>query len=331
MLQAILNKSMFIANIKSEIKAIESKLPKVMIRSKLDKMTAQKELDSKIKSVKTKVKVDADTTQAEKKIKKIEKQENKSTITPTVDNMQVASGLKQAQKETKTSWERFTSNIIGSNLVRMAVQNVTQAIRDALSTVKELDTIKTNIQIASGTSDSRVNAMMSSYNAMAKDLSTTTKDVAEVANELLCMGEGIANTNELIRSSQILSKVGMIESADAARYLISGLKGYQVAAEDSIDVVSKLTCVDQKAEVSAGGLAEAISRCSNIANNSGTSMDRLIVYTAAVGEATQESMSVIGDAFKSIYSRMNNIIIGRFIDEETGESLRSIRKIVKSL
>jgi TP901 family phage tail tape measure protein len=321
MLQAILNKSMFIANIKSEIKAIESKLPKVMIQSKLDKMAAQKELDSKIKSVKTKVKVDADTTQAEKKIKKIEKQESESTITPTVDNTQVASGLKQAQKETKTSWERFTSNIIGSNLVRMAVQNVTQAIRDALSTVKELDTIKTNIQIASGTSDSRVNAMMSSYNAMAKDLSTTTKDVAEVANELLCMGESIANTNELIRSSQILSKVGMIESADAASYLISGLKGYQVAAEDSINIVSKLTSVDQKAEVSAGGLAEAISRCSNIANNSGTSMDRLIGYTAAVGEATQESMSVIGDAFKSIYSRMNNIIIGRFIDEETGESL----------
>lgn len=197
--------------------------------------------------------------------------------------------------------------------------------------MKELDTIKTNIQMVSGTSDSDVNAMMSSYNAMAKGLSSTTKDVAEAANEFLRMGESIQNTNELIRSAQILSKVGMIESADAASYLISSLKGYQVAAEDSLDIVSKLTSVDLEAAVSAGGLAEAISRCSNIANNSGTSMDRLIGYTAAVGEVTQESMSVIGNAFKSIYSRMNNIKIGRFIDEETGESLSDTEAVLNKL
>lgn len=331
MLQAILDKIKSIANIKGDIKAIEPKLPKVKLQGTLNKTATQKELNSKIKSIKPKVKVDADTTQAEKKIKKIGKQKNKTTITPTVDNSQVVSGLKQAQKETKTLWERFTSGIIGANLVRMAVQRVTQAIREAIVTVKELDTIKTNIQMVSGTSDSDVNAMMSSYNAMAKGLSSTTKDVSEAANEFLRMGESIENTNELIRSTQILSKVGMIESADAASYLISSLKGYQVAAEDSLDIVSKLTSVDLEAAVSAGGLAEAISRCSNIANNSGTSMDRLIGYTAAVGEVTQESMSVIGNAFKSIYSRMNNIKIGRFIDEETGESLSDTEAVLNKL
>lgn len=330
-LRAVLDKIKSIANIKSDIKAIEPKLPKVKIQGTLDKTATQKELNSKIKSIKPKVKVDADTTQAEKKIKKIGKQKNKTTITPTVDNTQVVSGLKQAQKETKTLWERFTSGIIGANLVRMAVNRVTQAIKEAIATVKELDTIKTNIQMVSGTSDSDVNAMMSSYNAMAKNLSSTTKDVAEAANEFLRMGESIQNTNELIRSSQILSKVGMIDSADAASYLISSLKGYQVEAENSIDIVSKLTSVDLEAAVSAGGLAEAISRCSNIANNSGTSMDRLIGYTAAVGEVTQESMSVIGNAFKSIYSRMNNIKIGKFIDDETGESLSDTEAVLNKL
>ena len=320
-LRAILDKIKSIANINVDIKAIESKLPKIKLQGTLIKTAIQKEVNSKLKLIRpNKIKVDADTTQAEKNIKKIEKQETDTTITPKVDDTQVVSDLKKAQKEVKSTWNKITDAVF-NNLIRMAVQSVVQAIREAISAVKELDTIKTNIQMISGASDSGVNDMMSSYNAMAKELSSTTKDVAEAANEFLRMGESVADTNELIRSSQILSKVGLIESADAASYLISSLKGYQVAAEDSLDVVSKLTSVDLEAAVSAGGLAEAISRCSNIANNSGTSMDRLIGYTAAVGEVTQESMSAIGDGFKSIYSRMNNIKVGKFIDDETGESL----------
>ena len=330
-LQAMLDKVKSLANIKADIKAIESKLTKIKIKGTLDKSATQKEINTKIKSINPKVKIDADTTQAERKIKKIGKQKNKTTITPTVNNTQMVSGIKQAQKQTKTLWERFMNGAIGTNLIRMTVQSMIQAIKDAISSVKELDAIKTNIQMVSDTSDSGVNAMMSSYNAMAKELGSTTKDVAAAANEFLCMGESLSNTYELIRSSQILSKVGMIQSSEAASYLTSSLKGYQVAAEESMDIVSKLTAVDLEAAVSAGGLAEALSKCANIANNSGVTMDRLIGYTAAIGETTQKSMSEVGNSFQALLSRMNNIKIGRFIDDETGESLSDIEGVLNGL
>lgn len=145
------------------------------------------------------------------------------------------------------------------------------------------------------------------------------------------MGESVSSTNELIKSSQVLSKVGMIESSDAASYLISSMKGYKVAAEDSMDIVSKLTSVDLEAAVSAGGLAEALSKCANIADNSGVSMDRLVGYTATVGEVTQKSMSEVGNSFQSIFSRMNNIKINRFIDDDTGESLSDTESVLNKL
>ncbi len=329
--QAVLDKVKSVANIKTDIKAIESKLPKLKIQGTLNTTSTRKELNSKLKSIKPKVKVDADTTQAEKKIKKIGKQKTNATITPTVDTTQVVSGLKKAQKETKTLWERFVSGAIGANLVRMSVQKVTQAIHEAVKAVKELDTIKTNIQMVSGTTNSEVNSMMQSYNAMAKELSSTTREVGEAANEFLRMGESIETTNELIRSSQVLSKTGMIESADAASYLISSLKGYQIAAKDSMDVVSKLVETDTAAAVSAGGLAEAISRCASIANNSGTTMDRLIGYAAAIGEVTQESMSVVGNSMKTLYSRFSNLKLNRFVDDETGESLSDVETVLNKL
>ena len=311
-LQAMFDRANSLANITKGMKAIVAKL-------------------SKLKMMIPKFKVDADTTAAQNKIESLEQKKTKTTVQTEVDNSKVVSELKEAQKETKTLWEKFSSGAIGTNLIRMSVQRVIQAIMEAVAAVKELDILKTNIQMVSGASDSDVNTMMSSYNVMAKELSSTTKDVAKAANEFLCMGESIENTNELIRSSQVLSKVGMIQSTDAASYLISSLKGYQVAAEDSIDIVNKLTSVDSKAAVSAGGLAEAISRCSNAANSSGTSMDRLIGYTAAVGEVAQESMPAVGNAFKSIYSRMNNIKIGRLIDDESGESLSDTEAALNKL
>lgn len=330
MLQAMLDKVKSLTNIKKDIKSIEPKL-KIKIQGILDKAATRKELNAGLKSIKPKIKVDADTSQAIKKIKKLGQQKTKATVQATVDNSQVISSLKETQKETKSLFDRFINGTVGVNLVRMSIQKVTQAINEAIAGIKELDKIKTNIQMVSGTSDPGVDAMMQSYNSMAKDLKSTTKAVSEAANEFLRMGESVANTNELIRSSQVLSKVGMIESSDAASYLISSLKGYKIAAEDSINIIDKLTSVDLEAAVSAGGLAEAMSRCANIANSSGTSMNRLIGYMATAGEVTQDSMSVIGNSFKSMYSRMNNIKIGRFIDDESGESLSDTEAVLSRL
>jgi len=235
-IQAVLDRVKSIANIKTDIKAIEPKLPKIKVQGTLDNTATRKELNTKLKSVKPKVKVDADTTQAEKMIKKIGQQKNKTTIAPTIDNTQVVSGLKKAQEETKTLWEKISSGAVSANLVRLSVQKVTQAIHEAVKAVKELDKIKTDIQTASGVSDSEVNSMMRSYNQMAKDLSSTTMDVGEAANEIVRMGESLTTTNKLIENSTMLAKIGMIENSQATEYLISSMKGFQISAEDSTEI-----------------------------------------------------------------------------------------------
>lgn len=329
-LQAMLDKVKSIANLKAAIKSIEQKLSKIKIQSTLDSATTQKNLNTTLKTIKPKVKVDTDTSTAVKTIQKLEQQKTNTTITPVVDNSQVVSSLKTSQKETKTLFDKFLNGAVSANLTRMSIQKVTEAIYQAIQGVKELDTIKTKIQMTSGATDSEVNAIISSYNSIAKGLSSTTRAVAETAYEFLYMGESAANTNELIKNTQMLAKIGMLDSSDAASYLVSSMKGYQIAAKDSVDIVNKLTAVDTEAAVSAGGLAEALSICSNIANSSGTSMDRLIGYTAAVGEVTQKSMSEVGNSFQSIYSRMSNIKIGHFVDDETGESLSDTETVLNN-
>lgn len=45
----------------------------------------------------------------------------------------------------------------------------------------------------------------------------------------------------------VLSKVGMIESAEATEYLTSAMKGYKVEVDDAMGIIDKLTKIDLNA------------------------------------------------------------------------------------
>ncbi|MDE6312812.1 MAG: phage tail tape measure protein [Lachnospiraceae bacterium] len=331
-ISAALNKAKSIANIKADIKYLESRLPKIKISAALNKTHTENELNSQIKTITPKVQVSADTTKAEQKIQSLgKKKDNVITIQSKVDTTQAANELKKMQEKTTSLLDTFASNPIGTTLISMNMQQMTKAISDTIQVAEKLDKIKTSIQMATNMTDSEMDSMMQSYNSMAMQLGTTTQQIATSANNLIRMGESVSDTNEIIQTAQMLSKIGMIDSADAASYLISSMKGYQITAENSVEILDKLAAVDMEAAVSAGGLAESLAKCAAMANTSGTSLSNLMGYMAVVGEATKKSMSEVGNSFQSIYNRMNNIKLGNLVDDETGESLADTENILNNL
>lgn len=327
-LQAMLDKVKSLANIKKDIKEIQPKIPPIKLTGELNESKTSASINKSAKKIKPKISIDADTSKLDKTLEKSLKKKRSIKITPSIDSTEFSKTSKEVEKQSKTLFSKLSNNIAGLDITRRVLQEFINSVKNAIGNVKELNRISTDVQMASGATKSETNGLMSSYHSLAKEISSTTKATAENANTFIRMGESLRDTNTLIKNSQMLSKIGMIENADSADYLISMMKGYQVAARDSINIVDKLTSVDMSAAVSAGGLAQAMSRVSNIANNSGTSMDRLIGYIATVGEVTQKSMSEVGNSFQSIYSRMNNIKIGKFIDDETGEDLSDTEAVL---
>jgi phage-related minor tail protein len=57
-----------------------------------------------------------------------------------------------------------------------------------------------------------------------------------------------------------LSTVGMIDSAKATEYLISTMKGWKLGVDDMEGVIDKMAELDRNAAISAGDIAEAMSR-----------------------------------------------------------------------
>lgn len=289
---------------------------------------------------KARIEAELDTSKVEQQIKGLENQKIKikaDTGTASTDIKKVDNNLKTASASANT----FGSNLrkalsIGSSaaVVAKGFQIVRNSVRDAIEATKEFDSCIKDIRTVTGTSFSEATVMLRQYNAVAKELGATTKEISDAAVTWLRQGKSTADTNKLIEETMKLSKVGMIDSGDAAKYLTSALNGYKLSVEDAAAVVDKLTMLDSSAAVTAAGLAEAMSKTAVSANTAGVSMDQLLGYLAAVGEVSQEPMSVVGNAFKTFFARYSDIKSNKLelIDEDgTIETLSDVEQSLKNV
>ena len=203
----------------------------------------------------------------------------------------------------------FTAYLVVLNEIRKAASNTRQEITD-------LDKSITDLSVAMGQGRNAAAEYLKQLNQQAQDIGATTKEVADSADSWLRQGKSVKETGELVYDSMILSKLGQIESADASTYLTSALNGYKKSASEAINIVDKLTAVDMESASDAGGLAESMSKTASAADMAGVSMDKLIGMIATVKEVTQDSDESVGNMFKSVFSRMNQIKAGKFVDLE---------------
>lgn len=227
--------------------------------------------------------------------------------------------LKQGMK----SFSYWTSSTF---LIMKAIQEVRQVITN----VKELDNAMMDLTMATGYNKNQVEELMDTYFKLGEELSATATDVAASADTWLRQGKSIAETNELIKDSMILSKISGLSAEESTKYLTSAMKGYKVATEDVLGVVDKLSAVDMASATDVGGLAEGMSEVAASADLAGVSMDKLLGYLAIVGETTQSGMSEVGTSFNAIFARMGNIKLARLKDyQNNGEDLSNVETVLR--
>lgn len=221
----------------------------------------------------------------------------------------------------------FETKVV-QNLAYALLALVGNAFRQVYRNVVELDSAITDLQIATGYTREETANLVKDYSKLAQELGATVTQVTAAADTWLRQGYDVAETNTLIKNTLMLAKLGQLESAEAAKALTSAMKGYKLSVEESIKVVDKFTAVDMEAAVSAGDIATAMSETAVSAESAGVSMDRLIGYIATVSEVTQDGAESVGTFYKTMFARMSNIKAGKFVDDETGESLNDVAAVL---
>lgn len=293
----------------------------INVKVKLDDSEAQKKLNDLTKKER-KIDIDVDTSDIDQASKKVDGLKNKDvkvdakvtgkeTIDSTAKSLDKATKSASGFGSTIKSFAKFGAYLQGFQLL-------TQVTQEALQAIKEIDAAIVDLQVASGESYETVRQMVSGYNEMAKSIGATTTEVSRAADTWLRQGKSVSEANELIQQSMVLSKLGQIDSDDASTYLTAMINGFHVATDEVSSLNDAITSIDMSAAVDAAGLAEATSRVAASADLAGVSLERLLGYEAAIGEASQESMSVVGNSLKSIFQRLGSIKAGNLelIDED---------------
>lgn len=270
---------------------------------------------SKLEKRQGKINVDIDNSGINKATQGINRLNNASNNTNTI-----FSKLKNTLKDT------FSHGKLAMTGYLLALNEINKAGKQAKETIEGLDSVVTDLSIAMNDSRDKAYDYLNTLNRQAKELKVTTETVAKASDDWLRSGRTISETNTLVRDSTVLSVLGQTESADATKYLTAITNAYRLSAEDTIDVVSRLTYVDGLSASSAGGLAQSLSKTASAAQMAGVEIDALIGYVAAIKDVTQAEDSEIGNALKGIFARFNNIKVSKFTDDETGEALNDVEK-----
>lgn len=291
----------------------------VKVQAQLEDTKFKKQMEQLSKK-KYKVNVDVSNSGSKKATRDLEQLAYEATHTQTVFGK-----LKRSVGET------FSGNKLAVTAYLAILKAIKGAASDAKTAIVDMDKAVTDLSVAQGQGRDTAANYLKQLNLQAQSIGATTKEVAQSADSWLRQGKSVKETGDLVYDSMILSKLGQIESAKASEYLTSALNGYKKSASEAIDIVDKLTAVDMESASDAGGLAESMSRTASAASMAGVSMDKLIGMISTVKEVTQASDESVGNMFKSVFSRMNQIKAGKFVDEETGESLNDTEKVLNAI
>lgn len=234
--------------------------------------------------------------------------------------------VKAAKKEVVKFGDIVSGTFLGTSLSNLFQTGLSRGIEF----FKDYDETLTRTMMVTGQTREEVNSLTSSYNKLANQLSSTTKDVAAAQLVFYQQGLGTSEALKMTEASIAVSKTGGIGAAEAADRLTAAVRGYQLSANEAMDIADKMSALDAAAASSVDELTVAMQKSASQARMAGLDLDYYMAYLSTMQEITREAPENIGTAMKSITSRLQEIKdIGKI--EEDGTTFSNVAKALTSI
>jgi TP901 family phage tail tape measure protein len=147
--------------------------------------------------------------------------------------------------------------------------------------------------------------------SIAKNTGQSFQEVAKAATEFSRQGLGVEETLKRTSEALILSRLSGLDAAKSVEALTAAVNSYASQAVTASEVVNKFANVDAAFAVSSADLAEALQRVGSSAAQSGVSLNELIAIVTSAQQTTARGGAVIGNSFKTIFTRLQR---GKVVD-----------------
>jgi TP901 family phage tail tape measure protein len=199
----------------------------------------------------------------------------------------------------------FGATVTIINAVTSSFSNLISATINTEQRFTELKSILNDTKISASENASNFKKLREEVFLAAKATGQSFDVAATAATEFARQGASVEETSKRLTAALILTRTTGLDAAKSVESLTAVMNGYTSASLSASQIVNKFVAVDDDFAVSAKDIAEALSRSGSAANDAGVKIDELIGLVAALQEKTARGGPVIGNALKSIFTRLS--------------------------
>lgn len=191
------------------------------------------------------------------------------------------------------------------------------ALEQAYGYTKDLDRSLNEIRIVSGQSAEDMAQFAEQANKAAKALSTTTTDYTDAS--LIYYQQGLSDQEVLDRTETTIkmANVAGISAETASQQLTAIWNNFYDGSESLEHYADVLVKLGAATASSSDEISEGIEKFAAVANTVGLSYEYAASALATVTAQTRESASVVGTAFRTLFSRIQGLQQGETLDDGT--------------
>ena len=279
-----------------------------------------------------------DADRVGKALSKVDAQVKKLGMTKSIKPL--GEGLSAATanaSEFEKSMAAANARVIAFGASAGLIFQVTRALRETVKATIDVEASLANINVVLNASQGQLQNFGDALFKIAANTGQSFKVVAEGATELARQGLSMSESLKRTSDALILTRLTGMGAEDAVASLTAAVNSFNKVGATSAEVVNKMAKVDQNFAVSSEDLSNALRRVGSSAVDAGVSMDELFGMVTAVQQRTARGGAVIGNSFKTIFTRIQRTDVQNKLSEinvqtrEMDGSMRSATAVLSDL
>lgn len=281
---------------------------------------------------KIKVTADLDTSQVEAKLMAL--QNRKITIQANA-NGNGLSNMNNSLQQIQNNANNVSASLKGIATTKLKVDALNflkNQTENAVRSVTDLNKAMTLVNMTmSNMSGSSLYSLKQQSLSMAKDLSAATKTVTDAVTIYANENESVSSMLNKAQPTVLLSSASGMSASSSANAIQGILNQFNLSEDQAMhvaDTVEKLSS-EIALDFSKGcdTISQSIATSGSVVNEAGMSFEKYAALVSTTAEKTRVSGSQIGNAFKTIFSRISRSKDGLTTDAEMSDAEAALKSV----
>ncbi len=236
----------------------------------------------------------------------------------------VQQGFGQVISEVQNKMKQLTS-------IAFLMSKAFQTVRKSVSAVSDLDKEMTEIGIVAKKTNEEMWQTFDTYNQLAYQLSSTTKQYLEGAKIFYQQGYEMAEVIKLVDATTKAATLSSVSFREASETLTAAIRAFNLEATEAASITDKYAAVGAYSAADFHELSVAMEKVASSAYTAGMSFDSTLGILAKGIETTKEAPEAIGTALKTIIARFQEMKVNPMADLGEGVDANRVEKALKTI